>query len=63
MTQERVHRCERCDRRITKEEYEMHGGMCQECYEMEIDDLDYEDDYGQIQDARIVVQHNNVEFP
>ena len=46
MTQERVHRCERCDRRISKEEYEMHDGMCQECYEMEIDDLDYEDNYG-----------------
>ena len=27
MTQERVCRCERCDRRITEEEYEMHDGM------------------------------------
>jgi uncharacterized CHY-type Zn-finger protein len=52
MTQERVYRCGMCGRRITKEEYEMCEGMCQECFEieiddeMEIDDLDYEDDYG-----------------
>ena len=57
MTQERVCRCERCGRRITRGEYEMRDGMCQECYEieiddeMEMDDLDYEDDYGQIQDV------------
>jgi uncharacterized CHY-type Zn-finger protein len=46
MTQERVCRCGMCGRRIAKEEYEMCEGMCQECFEMEIDDLDYEDDYG-----------------
>jgi uncharacterized CHY-type Zn-finger protein len=52
MTQERVHRCGMCGRHITREEYEMCERMCQECYEieidneMEIDDLDYEDDYG-----------------
>jgi uncharacterized CHY-type Zn-finger protein len=52
MTQERVCRCGMCGKRIAKEEYEMCEGMCQECFEieiddeMEIDDLDYEDDYG-----------------
>ena len=37
--------CERCGREITQEEYETYDGMCQDCYEIEIDELDYEDDY------------------
>jgi NMD protein affecting ribosome stability and mRNA decay len=35
----------RCGKRITTEEYETYQGMCEECYETEIDELDYEDDY------------------
>jgi len=37
------YRCESCGRTIT-EEYETYNGLCEECYE--IDELDYEDDYG-----------------
>jgi len=32
--------------KITKEEYETYSGLCQECYEIEIDELDFEDYYG-----------------
>jgi NMD protein affecting ribosome stability and mRNA decay len=35
--------CLRCGRKVTKEEYETYDGMCEECYEIEIDELDYED--------------------
>jgi len=37
--------CLRCGKRITKEEYETYDGLCEECYQVEIDELDYEDDY------------------
>jgi NMD protein affecting ribosome stability and mRNA decay len=33
-----------CGREITEEEYETYDGLCQECYEIEIDELDFEDD-------------------
>ncbi|MGQ9624947.1 MAG: hypothetical protein ACUVT9_06210 [Candidatus Bathycorpusculaceae bacterium] len=36
--------CELCGRRISREEYEMHDGLCAECYEIEVADLDMEDD-------------------
>jgi len=42
---QKVYTCERCGRRITEEECETYDGMCEECYEIEIDELDYEDDY------------------
>jgi len=36
----------RCGRRITKEEYETYGGLCEECHEIKVDELDFEDGYG-----------------
>jgi NMD protein affecting ribosome stability and mRNA decay len=36
--------CQRCGRHISQEEYETYDGMCPECYEIEIDELDYEDE-------------------
>ncbi|MBS7608772.1 MAG: hypothetical protein QW734_02640 [Candidatus Bathyarchaeia archaeon] len=42
---ETVYYCMLCGRRISREEYEMFDGMCQECYEIEIDEMDYEDEY------------------
>jgi DNA-directed RNA polymerase subunit RPC12/RpoP len=39
-----VYKCAMCGRKITKEEYETFDGLCQECYEIEIADLDYEDE-------------------
>ena len=44
MNEEEVYQCLQCGRKLTKEEYETYDGMCQECYEMEIDELDYEDE-------------------
>ncbi|MGB9684782.1 MAG: hypothetical protein ACPL1Z_07645 [Candidatus Bathyarchaeales archaeon] len=41
---EEVYHCLNCGRKITKEEYETFDGFCQECYEIEINELDYEDD-------------------
>ena len=43
MGEEKVYECMRCGRKITKEEYESYSGMCGECYEIEIDELDYEE--------------------
>jgi len=43
--EEETHACIRCGKRITTEEYEIYQGMCEERYETEIDELDYEDDY------------------
>jgi len=40
-----VYECLRCGRKITEEEYETYSGLCEECHEIEIDELDYEDDY------------------
>lgn len=31
-----VYECMRCDRKISKEEYETYGGLCEECHEIEI---------------------------
>ncbi|MGQ9530364.1 MAG: hypothetical protein ACUVQX_02090 [Candidatus Bathycorpusculaceae bacterium] len=39
-----VYRCLLCGRRISREEYENFDGLCQECYEIEIADMDYEDE-------------------
>jgi predicted RNA-binding Zn-ribbon protein involved in translation (DUF1610 family) len=39
-----VYECIMCGKKITKEEYETFDGLCQECYEIEIADLDYEDE-------------------
>jgi Zn finger protein HypA/HybF involved in hydrogenase expression len=36
--------CERCGKVITEEEYETYGGLCEECYGIEIDEMDYEDE-------------------
>lgn len=44
--EQRVYECMRCGRKITEEEYETYGGLCKECHEIEIDELDYEDEYG-----------------
>ena len=41
--EEKTHKCLRCGRKITKEEYETYDGLCEECYEIEIDELDYEE--------------------
>jgi len=43
--EEKNHKCLRCSRKITEEEYETYNGLCEECYEIEIDELDYEDGY------------------
>jgi Zn finger protein HypA/HybF involved in hydrogenase expression len=44
MDEERkVFECMRCGRKITEEEYETYSGMCEECCEIEIDELDYEE--------------------
>lgn len=37
--------CSVCGREISEEEYEAYEGMCKECHEIEVDELDYEDDY------------------
>ncbi|MDH7476771.1 MAG: hypothetical protein QHH17_00100 [Candidatus Bathyarchaeota archaeon] len=42
--EEEVYNCILCGRKITKEEYETFDGLCQECYEIEIADMDYEDE-------------------
>lgn len=44
--EERVYECIRCGRKITEEEYETYSGLCQECHEIEIDEMDFEDEYG-----------------
>ena len=44
--EQRVYECMRCGRKITEEEYENHSGLCEECHEIEINELDYEDEHG-----------------
>ena len=44
MNEETGFECLRCGRKLAKEEYDSYDGMCQECYEIEIDELDCEDD-------------------
>ncbi len=39
-----LYECMRCGRKISKEEYETYDGLCEECYQIEIDELDYEDE-------------------
>lgn len=41
---ETVYHCLVCGKSISKEEYETYDGLCQECFEIEIDEMDYEDD-------------------
>jgi hypothetical protein len=43
LDEEENHECLQYGRKLTKEEYETYDGMCQECYEIEIDELDCED--------------------
>lgn len=38
--------CSACGRQISEEEYETYGGLCEECREIEIDELDYEAEHG-----------------
>jgi hypothetical protein len=35
--------CSVCGREISEDDYNDYDGMCWECYEIEIDELDYED--------------------
>jgi len=44
LEEEGSYECVRCGRKITQEEYEMYDGMCEKCYLIEIDELDYEDE-------------------
>lgn len=39
-----VYRCLLCGKRISQEEYELFDGLCQECYELEISELDFDID-------------------
>jgi len=41
--EEKVYKCVRCDRKIAEEEYETHRGLCEDCHEIEVDELDLED--------------------
>ena len=41
---EEEYTCQRCNRQISREEYETYDRMCPECYEIEMDELDYEDE-------------------
>ncbi|MGB9959627.1 MAG: hypothetical protein ACPLKQ_03790 [Candidatus Bathyarchaeales archaeon] len=38
-----VYTCLICGRKISKQEYEAYDGLCQECYELEIAELDFEE--------------------
>jgi hypothetical protein len=44
MDDEKIYEYMRCDRKIARGEYETYNGLCEECQEIEIDELDYEDD-------------------
>ncbi|MEM2143931.1 MAG: hypothetical protein QW279_01100 [Candidatus Jordarchaeaceae archaeon] len=44
MGDEKVYKCMICGKEITEDEYETYDGMCEECYLIEIDELDYEDE-------------------
>jgi len=46
MIKNKEYRCERCGRTITQEEYETYDSLCEECHEIEIDELNCEDEYG-----------------
>lgn len=38
--------CIRCGRKLTRQEYETYSNLCEECHEIEINELDYEDEHG-----------------
>jgi len=38
--EEEAYHCMLCGRKITREEYETYDGLCPECYELEIAELD-----------------------
>ena len=38
--EEEIYHCMLCGREIAKEEYETYDGLCPECYELEIAELD-----------------------
>ncbi|MDI6905006.1 MAG: hypothetical protein QMD13_05915 [Candidatus Bathyarchaeia archaeon] len=42
MSEKDFYECMRCGQRISREEYETYDGLCEECYIIEIDELDYE---------------------
>ena len=44
MVDDKGHMCLRCGIKITEEEYETYDGLCENCYEIEVDELDFEDD-------------------
>jgi NMD protein affecting ribosome stability and mRNA decay len=46
MVEEEFYECLRCGRKITRKEFETYDGLCEECYQIEIDELDYEDEEG-----------------
>jgi DNA-directed RNA polymerase subunit RPC12/RpoP len=43
MSGEKVYKCMRCGRKITRDEYETCDGLCSDCYEIEIDELDLDE--------------------
>ena len=45
LNEDQIYKCERCHRAISKEEYETYDGICEECHEIEVDELDYEEGY------------------
>ena len=44
MSDKEEYTCQRCGRQISQEECETYDGMCSKCYEIKIDELDYEDE-------------------
>jgi len=42
--EEKDYVCLRCGAKITKREYETYDGLCSDCYEIEIDELDLDED-------------------
>jgi len=45
LNEDQIYKCERCHRAISEEEYETYDGICEECHEIEVDELDYEEGY------------------
>jgi NMD protein affecting ribosome stability and mRNA decay len=43
--EEKTYECLRCGRKIKEKEYETYDGLCEDCYEIETDELDCEDGY------------------
>jgi transcription initiation factor IIE alpha subunit len=43
VTEDKGYVCLRCGIAITEEEYETYGGLCEDCYEIEIAELDFDD--------------------